>query len=184
MPARGRTSSPPVLLLPVATVRLPSPAAMTKARRRRVNRPHRKTGRPRKVAPPNAAARIEALAASGHSIVGIARGLSLTRNRLQQLLEDDPAIAEALARGRESEEFALHNVLFRAAMKGNIIAAIYLTKARFGWREGDQSEIANKVSITFALPGAMKPEDFLKVIEHEQTANSDKPIPAARLSRS
>jgi hypothetical protein len=36
------------------------------------------------------------------------------------------------------------------------------------------------VSITFALPGAMKPEEFLKAIEHEP-ADSGKPVQACVL---
>lgn len=48
----------------------------------------------------------------------------------------------------------------RAAQKGIVIAAMFLLKARHGYREGDQGETANRVSITFALPGAMKPEQF------------------------
>jgi hypothetical protein len=42
---------------------------------------------------------------------------------------------------------------------------MFLLKSRHGYREGDQSETANRVSITFALPSAMKAEEF-KVIEH------------------
>lgn len=154
-------------------------APMTKP----VNRPHKKPGRKRKNAPPSAAttaARIEALAASGHSIVGIARGLNTSKEQLHRWMDEDPALAEALARGRAAEQFVLHNSLYRAAVKGNLIAAIFLLKARHGYREGDQSEQANKVSITFALPGAMKADQY-KVIDHEPPAL---PLPDARPKRS
>lgn len=150
---------------------------------RRVNRPHKKHGFAPKQPPANAAARISALAATGHSIVGIARGLNAAQNTLYRWLEEYPELAEALARGRESERFALHNVLYVQATKHhNIVAAMFLLKARHQYREGDQSDSANKVSITFALPGAMKPEEFLKVIEHGP-ADSDKPVPTARIGR-
>jgi type IV secretory pathway protease TraF len=135
---------------------------------KRVNRPHKRAGRPLKRPPPNAAARIEALAATGHSVVGIARGLNTSKDRVARWIETDPSLAEALARGRESERFALHNALYRAAMRGNIVAAMFLLKARHGYREGDQSEAANRVSINFSLPGAMTVEDFKgRVISHE-----------------
>ena len=87
-----------------------------------------------------------------------------------------------MTQGRESERLALHNVLFRAAKRGNIVAAMFLLKARHGYREGDQSDTANKVSITFSLPGAMKPEDF-SVIEHEPTTKP-LPVPATRIGHS
>jgi hypothetical protein len=151
-------------------------APMTKP----VNRPHKKPGRKRKNAPPSAAERVEALAASGHSIVGIARGLNTSKERLHRWMNEDPALAEALARGRESERFVLHNSLYRAAVKGNVIAAMFLLKARHGYREGDQSEQANKVSITFALPGSMNADQY-KVIDHEPPAL---PLPDARPRRS
>ena len=151
---------------------------------KRVNRPRRKPGSAATQPPANAARRILALAATGHSVVGIARGLNTSNDTFRRWIEEYPALAEALARGRESERFTLHNVLYRAAKRGNIVAAMFLLKARHGYREGDQSESANKVSITFALPGAMKPEEFIKVIEHErQPADSDKPLPAARIGR-
>jgi hypothetical protein len=99
-----------------------------------VNRPHKKPGFAPKMPPANAAARIQTLAATGHSVVGIARGLNTSREVLARWMKGNPALAEAMARGRASEELALHNVLYRAATKrGNIIAAIYLTKARHGW---------------------------------------------------
>jgi hypothetical protein len=73
--------------------------------------------------------------------------------------------------GREAEHKVLHNALFKQAQNGNITAAIFLLKTRHGYREGDQSEIANRVTINFQLPGAMPLEKFKtikgKVIEHD-----------------
>jgi lambda repressor-like predicted transcriptional regulator len=103
-----------------------------------VNRPYKKRGRAPKVPPANAARRIAALAASGHSVIGIARGLGTSPDTLRRWLDEDPALAEALAHGREAERLTLHNALYRAARKGNIIAAMFLLKARHGYREGDQ----------------------------------------------
>jgi hypothetical protein len=141
---------------------------------KRVTRPDKKTGRPRKDPPPNAAARIEALAATGHSMVGIARGLNTSKDIVRRWCEDDPALAEALARGREAERFALHDVLFRAATEdGNIVAAMFLLKARHGYKEGDPSGEANRVSITFALPGAMSMEEF-QVIDNEPNNRTER----------
>ncbi|UZO97645.1 Hypothetical protein RMHFA_05589 [Roseomonas mucosa] len=76
--------------------------------------------------------------------------------------------------GRDAEHNTLFNALFKAATeKGNATAAMFLLKARHGYREGDQSDIANRVSITFALPGAEKLEavvkqDKKKIIDHER----------------
>src|SRR5947209_3385499 len=99
---------------------------------KRVDRPYKQRA---KLPPANIAQRIEQLAASGHSMVGIARGLNASADKLRVWLDEDPALAEALARGRESERFVLHNILFRAAKRGNVIAAMFLLKARHGYRE-------------------------------------------------
>jgi hypothetical protein len=137
---------------------------------RRVNRPHLKPGPAPKQPPPGTAARIRQLAAKGHSLVGIRRGLNVSHVVLNRWLDEYPDLAEALAQGRASEEFEMHNVLYRAAKKGNIVAAMFVLKSRFGWREGDQSDLANKVSINFTLPGAMSPEQFTgNVIDNEPT---------------
>jgi hypothetical protein len=147
---------------------------------RPVDRPRRRPGPAPKAPPADAARRIAALAATGHSVVGIARGLDTSNDTFRRWIEEDPALAEALARGRESERFALHNVLYRAARRGNIVAAMFLLKARHGYREGDQSDAANRVSINFTLPAALKPEQFTVI--HE-AGNKALPVPAARLTR-
>ncbi|MFZ3324214.1 MAG: hypothetical protein WA190_17700 [Usitatibacter sp.] len=147
-----------------------------------VNRPHNKAGRKKREPTANTAAQIRKLAATGHSVIGIARGLKVAHVVLTRWLDEYPDLAEAMAQGRESERLTLHNGLFRAAKRGNIVAAIFLLKARHGYREGDQSEVANKVSVTFSLPGALKPDEF-NVIEHEPTT-PNLPVPATRISRS
>src|SRR5258708_1693574 len=102
-----------------------------------VDRPHRKTGRKRKDAPAvvSTAALIEVMAADGRNVVGIAKGLKTTKAKVAEWLDEDPELAEAFARGKEAERFNLHNKLYREAMKGNIIAAMFLLKARHGYRE-------------------------------------------------
>ena len=151
---------------------------------RRVNRPHLKPGPALKEPPPGTAARIRQLASTGHSIIGIARGLSVSHVVFNRWLDTYPELAEAMTEGREAERLALHDVLFRAAKKGNIVAAIFLLKARHGYREGDQSDTANKVSINFTLPGAMSPEQFKgNVIEHDEAAGKTLSVSRKRPTR-
>lgn len=125
--------------------------------------------RRRKLPPHDAAARIEKLASEGWSIKGIAKALGTDHETLGRMLDDHPPLRAGFDAGRERERHALHNSLYTAAMNGQIAAAMFLLKARHGYREGDQSDTANRVSIEFKLPGALKPEQFTTV-ENEPAA--------------
>jgi hypothetical protein len=104
---------------------------------------------------------IEACAADGFSVLGVAKMLGTSADTLRRWLAEYPDLKEAFDQGREAERYALHNKLFRAALEeGNTTAAIFLLKSKHGYREGDQGETANRVSITFQLPGAMPLEAF------------------------
>ena len=134
---------------------------------RPLTRPHLKRGPKPKEAPGNAADRIEALAADGFSIRGVAAGLGTSADTLRRWFDEQPDLQEAFERGRERERHALHNALYRAATElGNMPAAMFLLKARHGYREGDQADVANRVSINFTLPAAM-PLDAFRTISHD-----------------
>lgn len=125
--------------------------------------PAKKTGRPRKLPPKNAAELIHDLAADGFSVRGVAARLGTSQDTLRLWFERHPELQEAFEQGRESERYALHNRLYRAAMEdGNITAGIFLLKARHGYREGDQGDTANRVSINFTLPGALPMAQFIE----------------------
>jgi len=131
----------------------------------------KKLGRPRKVVPIDAAQKIRELSANGFSLLGVAVGLGTSIATLNRWIEEDENLKIAFSEGREAERHALHNLLYRQAMeKGNATAAMFLLKSRHGYREGDQGESGNRVSINFTLPGALTMENF-KVIEHGDTDN-------------
>lgn len=129
----------------------------------------RKIGRPLKSPPAGAVEMIRTLAAEGHSIEGIAERLGVGRELFMRWREQFPDFQQALDRGREVERYKLHNALFQSAMGGNPVPAMFLLKSRHGYREGDQSEAANRVSVTFQLPGALSVDQFnqMKVINYE-----------------
>ncbi|MBP6815876.1 MAG: hypothetical protein KAY46_03875 [Burkholderiaceae bacterium] len=137
---------------------------------------------PRKLPPPDAADRIRALAADGWSVRGIAAQLGIGQDLLRRWFDEDPALDEAMQRGREDERQTLHNVLYRAATEGtgkdSLIAAMFLLKARHGYREGDQQEQGNRVNVTFNIPAAM-PLDKFMVVEDGHTDDRAERIPAA-----
>ena len=126
----------------------------------------KRMGRPKKQPPPNAAERIRKLAAEGHTKRGIAILLGTHFEAFNRWLEENPDLQDAFNAGREKEHHALFKALFtQATTKGNTTAAIFLLKSRHGYREGDQSDNANKVQINFQLPGAMPMAQFKGALE-------------------
>lgn len=151
---------------------------------RPLTRPHRKRGPKPKEAPGNAADRIEALAADGFSMRGVAAGLGTSADTLRRWFDEQPELQEAFERGRERERHTLHNALYRAATElGNMTAAMFLLKSRHGYREGDQADAANRVSINFTLPAAM-PLDAFRIIDHDHASLAVEPDAAARVAGS
>jgi hypothetical protein len=150
--------------------------------RKILDRPLLKRGRKLKGAPSDAAEQIHALAADGFSVIGIAKRFGTSPDVFRRWLDENLELKEAMESGREAERYALHNMLYRQAMeKGNATAAMFLLKARHGYREGDQAETANRVSINFQLPAAMTMETF-KVIENGQSDNRNEHISAERVA--
>ena len=126
-------------------------------------------GRPRKEPPADAAEVIRQSTATGASKKGVAMALGTNDVTLTRWLDENPALHDAFTEGREKERQILHNVLYTAATtqsdKGGLIAAMFLLKARHGYQEGQQEGQANRVSVTFNIPGAM-PLDKYTVIEN------------------
>ena len=77
------------------------------------------------------------------------------------LAESEP-LRDALDYGKECERLELHTKLRALSAKGNVIATLFLLKSRHGYNDqGGDGESAARVSVTFNLPGAMKPEQFV-----------------------
>ena len=142
------------------------------------------SGRTLKQPPKNAVARIEELAAEGHTILGIAKNLKTSADVLRRWREEHPEIQNAIDRGRDGLHFELQNLLLQKARNGDTVAILFYLKSRFGWREGDQSDTGNKVQINFQLPGPMTIEQFekVRVIEHAKADDRDQPVSAQRIA--
>lgn len=143
---------------------------------------------PRKLPPPDAAERIRALAADGWSVRGIAAAMGTTQDTMRgRWFEDFPELKEAMELGREAERHALHNRLYRMATEGTgkeaAIAAMFLLKARHGYREGEQQEQGNRVAITFNLPAAQPLDQFMTVDNGTADSTERLPGPPARAAR-
>src|SRR5262245_45767734 len=94
-------------------------------------------------------------------------------------MDSSPEFAAAVNEGRSIEHDRLVNKLVEMALGGNVAALIYALKARHGLLDNQVNQvIENKVAITFQVPEAMRPEDYLKSL----TATSQV-IPASDAAR-
>ncbi len=114
---------------------------------------------------PAGLALIEAMAAEGNDQRTIAKALGIGRTTLTNIRDRDPEVTEAWESGHAALADELTHLLLSQARKGNIVAMIYLTKARLGWVEGSAPE-EKRPNIIINLPDSKTPEDYMKMIAH------------------
>jgi hypothetical protein len=109
---------------------------------------------PRKHPPQGAAADTERLASDGHSAVGIAKHFGVSRDTFKRWCNEIPSILEAFEVGRERERQFLHSLIVEAAKNGKAANAnaMFLLKARHGYREFDSPHSKVDVSVQVAQP--------------------------------
>ena len=125
--------------------------------------------------PAGVATKVRRWAADATAMRVVARRLGITERTFRSWMDLFPELQAAWDEGVEEE----HQMLYKALLKHldkSPVPAIFLLKARHGYREGDQTETINRVSITFDLPGATPLKAFMKgqppqAIEHKPDAD-------------
>src|ERR1700691_6007878 len=114
---------------------------------------------PRKYPPKDAAATIERLAAQGFAQVGIAKEFGVAASTLKRWMEEEEALQEAFAVGRETERRELHGLIKRDAVAGKPANAnaMFLLKCRHGYREQDSP--GTKVDVALQVAPVMVVRD-------------------------
>lgn len=114
---------------------------------------------PRKYPPKDAVQTIERLAAEGHSIIGVARHLGVSRECFKRWIDEDESLNEAFELGRETERQALHAMVVASARanKPANVNAFFLLKARHGYIEADNRN--GKVSLDVVVSNVLVVRD-------------------------
>lgn len=109
---------------------------------------------------------VERLASLGNHQRTIAKALGMPWSTFRDMRDREVPVQEALARGLGSLSDELTHHLLTAARNGHVVAAIYLTKSRLGWVEGQPPEGAPKtaVQVNINIPRAMTDAEFQRVI--------------------
>jgi hypothetical protein len=110
---------------------------------------------------------VERLAREGATDTSIAKALRIARSTFRDARQRQPELEEALARGRAILEDELTDILLAKARGGETVAAIYLTKARCGWREGElppSATVTNNTQVNIIIPPAMSDEEWQRLL--------------------
>jgi hypothetical protein len=81
----------------------------------------------------------------GYPLAAIAKALRISTPTLKRLMAADPELQAEVEAQRSFEETELRDILMELARKGDTVAAIFLTKARHGWRDRDDAKALRAV---------------------------------------
>ena len=118
--------------------------------------------------------------ADGATVGNICAVLGISDWTFRHWKDKYPEFAEAVKAGRSIEHDRLANKLVEMALEGNVACLIFALKSRHNYNDaGTGTVIENKVAITFQLPAALAPEQYLKTLT--ATAEVITPGDAARV---
>jgi hypothetical protein len=108
---------------------------------------------------------VEELAAKGCSVVTIAAALGVNKETFVHLRRRDPAVEEAFENGRAKEHDRLVSNLNTAAASGNVVASIFLLRARHGYQSGEGIDVNVNVNTggVLVVPAEMTVEQYLEM---------------------
>lgn len=79
--------------------------------------------------------------AEGYPRNQIAKALGTTVKTLKRLIDEDPLLTDAIDVRHDADEAELRDILLAHARSGDTVAAIFLAKAQFGWRDRDDPRV-------------------------------------------
>ncbi|NIZ08633.1 hypothetical protein [Pseudooceanicola sp. HF7] len=115
---------------------------------------------------------VEEMAGRGCHVATIARALGMSKDAFKSCRDRQPEVDEAYHRGLAREHDQLVSNLRAAADDGNIVANIFLLKARHQYREGEALEANLNLSVNtggvLVVPQKQSVQDFLDGIEDQE----------------
>jgi hypothetical protein len=126
---------------------------------------------------------VEELAAKGCSVVTIAKALGVDKETFRHIRARDPAVEEAFEAGRAKEHDRLVANLNTAAASGNVVASIFLLRARHGYQSGEGVDVNVNVNTggVLVVPAEMTVEEYVaRVAERDMVDVTPMDRPAHR----
>jgi hypothetical protein len=106
---------------------------------------------------------VEELAAKGCSVVTIAAALGVNKETFVHMRRRDPAVEEAFENGRAKEHDRLVANLNTAAASGNVVASIFLLRARHGYQSHEGVDVHVHTGGVLVVPAEMTVEQYLEM---------------------
>ena len=126
---------------------------------------------------------VEELAAKGCSVVTIAAALGVNKETFVHMRRRDLAVEEAFEAGRAKEHDRLVANLNTAAAGGNVVASIFLLRARHGYQSGEGIDVNVNVNTggVLVVPAEMTVEEYVaRVAERDMIDVTPMDRPAHR----
>lgn len=132
------------------------------------------------VVTPTGLALVEQLAERGCSVVTISAAIGVNKETFLHIRRRDPAVEDAFERGRAREHDRLVQNLNTAAAGGNVVASIFLLRARHGYQSGEGIDVNVNVNTggVLVVPAEMTVEQYLEMKRAEGEMVDVTPLPA------
>ena len=128
-------------------------------------------GRPFEKLPPGARDHLERMAENGLlSESAAATALGMPLHQFQRVIANHPASKKIWEVAMSIERDKLLDALYDKARSGDVKASQTLLAVRHGLSEKAPTGSGDRVQVTFNLPPAMDPADYMKAIEARQEA--------------
>ena len=126
---------------------------------------------------PAGIALIKRMSREGRALASIAAALGVSMDTFREIRKRDPEAQEAVDQGRAALGDELTDILLEQARNGITVAAIFLAKARCGWREGEgmEGKVVNNTQINIHIPESMSDAEFKAIIDGRVERAPDAP---------
>lgn len=124
--------------------------------------------------------RLMAALLDGYPKAAIARALGVSARTLDRLIRDDSELEAQAEAQRSFEEGELRDILMELARKGDTVAAIFLAKARHGWRDRDDANVKidkKGAGGVLLLPAQVPLDEWEVAAALQQAKFRERPIP-------
>jgi len=113
----------------------------------------------------------------GYPRAAIARALSVSVKTLGRLIKDDADLEAQVEAQRSFEEAELRDILMELARKGDTVAAIFLAKARHGWRDRDDAKLRVEAQGggVLVVPGTVPLDEWSAAAARQQAPHRERP---------